>query len=131
MLSPKSDGREDRDSEVQGREKIAGLQRRGVDGVVIGVDTDVVVASESNPVVPAQPRRHRRRGSIAARSASSRSTGRALIARTIRALARGQPAGELAVEVRRRGELPPGHEGGLEEPVAALHDPLRLRVLRW
>jgi len=43
----------------------------------------------------------------------------------------GQPTGELGVEVSRAGENPPGHERGLEPPVAALHDPLGLRVPGW
>jgi len=42
----------------------------------------------------------------------------------------GQPVAELGVEVARGPEVTPGHEGGLEEPVASLHETLGLRVVR-
>ena len=58
-----------------------------VDGVVVAVDAHVVVPSQPDPVDPPERRGDRRKGSIATRSASSRSTGRALIVRTTRALA--------------------------------------------
>ena len=49
-----------------------------VDGVVVRVEADVVVAAETDPVPPAQMQRDRRQRQHAARSASSRSTGAAL-----------------------------------------------------
>ena len=42
----------------------------------------------------------------------------------------GQPVAELGIEVRRRGERPPGHERCLEVAVAPLDEAFGLRVVR-
>ncbi len=48
--------------------------------------------------------------------------------RTVRAFGDRQPVAELGVEVGRGRERAAGHEGGLEELVASLHDALRLWI---
>ena len=59
----------------------------------------------------------------------SRLTGRALDGAHDPGVRLAQPVGELGVEVGRGLEVATGHEGGLEEPVASLHDALGLGVV--
>jgi hypothetical protein len=57
------------------------------------------------------------RGSIAARSASSRSTGRVLVVRIARVFAVASQPANPGVEVGRALEVATGHEGRLEPPL--------------
>ena len=102
--------------------------RGRVDGVIVRVDTDVVVASEPDATPPTQLQRDRGQGQHRG-PVSIETIQRPHFDRPhdpgVRQL---KPVTELGVEVRRRGERATRHEGGFEPAVAAFDDPFRFRV---
>ena len=81
---------------------------RRVDGVVVGVEADVVVAAEPDLMRQPQAGGTAGSGSIAARSASIRSTGPALIVRTIRVFARSSQSVNWALKSAGEVNARPG-----------------------
>lgn len=67
--------------------------------------------------------------SILARSATTRSTGRAMIVRTTRRYAPSSQSGNSATKTGWRDERVTRHERRLEQPVATLHGHFGLRVM--
>ena len=104
--------------------------RGRVDGVVVGVDADVVVAAQPDlvrqPTVQRDRRQRQHRCPVGVDQIDRAGLDRAHHP-PVRPV---EPVGELGVEVGRRGEAAAGHERGLEEPVAPLDHTLGLRVVR-
>jgi hypothetical protein len=104
--------------------------RRRVDRVVVAVQPHVVVTGQPQRRPPPGRRRDRRqgqhRGTIGVDPVRRRAAQRAAVP----LVGQREPAGELGVEVRRRGEHPAGQERGLQVAVGALHQALGLRIAR-
>ena len=95
-----------------------------VDGVVAGIDADVVVAAQPDPVDQPSCGGTGGSGSIAARSASIRSTGRALIVRTIRPFARSSQSANWALKSAGDAKLRPGMNEVSKNPLRRSTMPL-------